>query len=218
MLNISMGPFYKYLEMRVAPRFSLAEGLNDRILDQFIVGNFYWIWTGLSYDQIPDEEIQIAQHYLREIQQIYVTTFTELLTKQVEKYAQRGRTDIVQGKPAFDVRQIRAAPLESRPALIKSMMAKTLRSDMQRRNDVWDQIADHLLNLATTKDINKICYHIDRINNSVHNTKTSVLDKLPTGNVILQALDTVHKAKKPTEYARFVEPEVRKLVINWFGM
>ena len=218
MLNMSMGPFYKYLERRVAPRLrNLVESLNNKELDPFTIGDFYWLWTGLSYNQIPDEEIQIAQHYLREIQQIYIAAFTELLTQQIEKYVQRGRVDMAQGKPAFDVRQIRAAPLDSRPALIKSMMAKTFRSDMKRRNDVWDQIADHLQNLATTGVIDKICYYIDRINNSVHNTKTLVLDKFENGAAILQALDAVHNARRPTEYARFVEPEVRKLVRNWFG-
>jgi hypothetical protein len=97
------------------------------------------------------------------------------------------------------------------------MMARTFRSDMQRRNDVWDQIADHLYNLANTGIINKICFYIDRINNSVHNTKTLVLDKLPNGMGLMQAFDNCHKARNPKQFAQFVSPEVRRLVRHWIG-
>lgn len=171
----------------------------------------------MSYEQLADEDVRLAHFYLKEIQDLYISVFTELLTKQIEKYVSSGRIDMQQGKPAFDVRQIRAASPQQRPALIKSMMAQTFRSDMQRRNEVWNQIADHLYNLANTGLINKICFYIDRINNSVHNTKTLVLDKLPNGMELLQAFDNAHKARNPREFARFVSPEIRRLVRHWIG-
>ena len=181
------------------------------------VYDFYWLCTAISYEQIQDEELRLVHFYLKEIQDLYVVVFTDLLTKQIEKYAERGRIDMVQGQPAFDVKQIQAAPFQQRPALIQHMMAKTFRSDMQRRNDVWNQIADHLYNLANTGVINKICFYIDRINNSVHNTKTLILDKLPNGPQLLQAFDIVHRARTPKQYAQYVSPEVRRLVRHWYG-
>jgi len=195
----------------------LSEGLGQGTLTPTDIYNFYWICTALSYEQIEDEKVQLAHFYLKEIQDLYVSVFTELLTKQIEKYVSRGRIDMQQGQPAFDVKQIRAAPLQQRPALIKQMMAKTFRSDMKRRNEVWDQIADHLYNLANTGLINKICFYIDRINNSVHNTSTLVLDKLPNGMGLMQAFDNCHKSRNPKEFARFVSPEIRKLVNHWIG-
>lgn len=217
MLNTSMETFFKYIQTRIVPKLrKLVEGPGNT-LTATDVYDFYWICTALSYEQIEDEQLRIAHFYLKEIQNLYVAVFTELLTKQIEKYVQRGRIDMAQGQPAFDVKQIRAAPFQQRPALIKHMMAKTFRSDMQRRNDVWDQIADHLANLATTGVITKICYYIDRINNSVHNTKTLVLDKLPNGMALMQAFDMCHKAKNPKQFVQFVSPEVRQLVRHWFG-
>jgi hypothetical protein len=192
------------------------EGLGNTLTPTDVY-DFYWICTALSYEQLADEDVRIAHFYLKELQDLYVMVFTELLTKQIEKYVQRGRIDMVQGKPAFDVIQIRQAPFHQRPALIKSMMAQTYRSDMQRRNEVWDQIADHLYNLANTGAINRICFYIDRINNSVHNTKTLVLDKLSNGPQLLQAFENCHRARNPRQFARFVSPEVRRLVRHWIG-
>jgi len=169
----------------------------------------------LSYGLVHDNELRTAQFYLEEIQNLYVNVFTELLTKQIEKYVLRGRIDMQGGQPAFDVRQIRAAPMQRRPMLIQHMMKQTFRSDMQRRNTVWDMIAEYLYELSTTGLPNKVCYYIDRINNAVHNTKTQVLDKLPNSSSLLRAFDLCHKARTPREYSRYVSPEVRQLVNNW---
>lgn len=191
-----MKTFSKYVNLREAIATLSPTDIYD----------FYWICSALSYNQIDDSNTRTAHFYLRELQELYVRVFTDLLTKQIEKYAQRGRVD-----PNFKI------SLSRHPESIRRMMAQTFRSDMTRRNDVWNMIADYLVGLSSTNNVDRICYYIDRINNSVHNTKTLVLDKLPQGHQLLQALDTTHNSKNPKDYAQFVGPEVRRLVRQWFG-
>lgn len=216
-----MRSFLKYVETtRIPPRSRyLLEELttNRNVLTATDVYDFYWLYSAFSYDQINIQDYNVAEFYLKELRDIYLQAFTELLTKQIEKYVSRGRIDMVQGKPAFDIATVRAAPFQQRPMMLRKMMAQTYRSDMTRRNDVWDMIAEYLQGLSHAENAKQITWYIDRINNSVHNTGTAVLDKFKGGMDLLRAFDTVHRAKVPRDYARFVSPEVRRLVKVWEG-
>jgi hypothetical protein len=217
-----MKTFFNYLENRIPSRTRLTEGITGNVLTPTDLYDFYWLCSGFSYGQFngameDSKDEQVARFYLQEIQNLYIKVFTELLAAQIEKYVKRGRIDMAQGKPAFDIMQLRNAPFHKKPSLIKYMMAQTFRSDMSRRNDRWDMIADYLVGLASTGSTSKICYFIDRINNSVHNTQTLVLDKLPNAAQLMVALDAVHHSGTPKEFASKVSPEVRRLMKNWTG-
>ena len=218
-----MKTFFKYLENRIPPRSRfLAESAPGNVLTPTDIYDLYWLCTGFSYDQFhgareDTQDEQIAKFYLQEIQNLYIKVFTELLTAQIEKYVKKGRIDTIQGQPGFDINQLRLAPYGKRPSLIRSMMAQTFRSDMARRNEKWDMIADYLVGLASTGDTKKICYYIDRINNSVHNTATLVMDKLPNAKQLMVAFDAVHHARTPREFASKVSPEIRRLMKHWTG-
>jgi hypothetical protein len=204
-----MKRFYEFLKEKIPNR--ILELVNNRnSLTPTDIYDFYYLCAGISSEQINLRDHFLAEFYLREIRETYLNVFTELLTRQIEKYVGRGRFD-----KSFDVRQLRAAPLEQKFELIKDMMKRTYRSDMVRRNDVWIDIALHLQNLSKHEDAKNICYYIDRINNSVHNTAELVLDKLPNARGLLQAFDTAHNSRNPGEFRRFVSPEVRKLVPVW---
>jgi hypothetical protein len=213
-----MKSFWGYLESRIPPRTRvLTEAAGSGILSPTDIYDFYWLCTGLSFDQIADEDERLARFYLQEIQNLYIKVFTELLTAQIEKYVRKGRIDTVEGKPAFDSSKLRTLPERERINQIQSMMKQTFRSDMQRRNERWELIAEYLLGLANTGVTKNICYYIDRINNAVHNTRTLVLDKLPGAERLLKALDDVHRSRIPKDYAFGVSPEVRRLMKQWTG-
>jgi hypothetical protein len=94
---------------------------------------------------------------------------------------------------------------------------------MVDRNTNWEYIALNLLELYKANKAN-ICKFADRINNAIHNTGSSVLDKLSTGRSklgmtpFLRAFDIVHKSRLPNGYAQYVSPEVRRLVKTWYGV
>jgi hypothetical protein len=165
--------------------------------------NFYYIFSAHSYGKMYDEDKSRAEFLLNEIKNKYLVVFKDVLIQQLKKYSKQNRTDI-----DFDQKSINPN-MDFRT--IHSLMSKTYRSDMSRRNINWEMLAEYCMNLSGTGVFDKICFYIDRINNSVHNSGELFFDKLENANDLLKAFDTVHLSATPRDYARFVGSEVRKL-------
>lgn len=193
-----------FLESLIQPRTRVwCEAENLSPTDIY---DFYFLYTGLSYGQINLQDHNLADFYLREIRDNYLQSFGTILYNQLKKYVSRRRVD-----SSFDASRLNPRDFGA----LKELMQLTYRSDMRRRNEVWNSIADYVYKLSQTNNMRDICYIIDRINNAVHNTHELVLDKL--GPAFLQAYDVVHRAKTPKDYIRYVSPEVRKLMKVWSG-
>ena len=160
----------------------------------------------------------ILAEELKRLRKVYVNTFLDLMVKQLAKYVRRGRTDMMQGKPVFDLEKLQVGSAESRAVAIRDAMAHTYRGDMRRRNDVWDSIALLVLELAKSVTEKSIIYNIDMLNNSIHNTHTKVLDKFPNGGVLLKALNDCHRARNPMEFARNASRDLRDIAMQHRGL
>jgi len=167
------------------------------------VYNFYYIFSAYSYGKLYDEDKNKAEFILNEIKQKYLKNFKLLLVHQLEKYASSGRVDddFLHDELSNDMDFQK----------IKTFISKTYRSDMKRKNDNWIALADYCDSLNKTNVFDKICFFIDRINNTVHNTGAAMLDKLPSGLDLIDAFETVHLAQTPRQYAKHTSSEVRKL-------
>lgn len=165
--------------------------------------NFYYIFSAYSYGKIYDEDKSKAEFILNEIKDKYLIVFKQVLINQIEKYIKEKRIDI-----DFDKSLINS---DIDFNTIHSLISKTYRSDMVRRNVNWELISEYTLNLSKTNNFEKICFYIDRINNSVHNSGELFFDKLESADSLLKAFNAVHLSTTPRDYARFVSSEVRKL-------
>lgn len=173
--------------------------------------NFYFLWWVATNDPnlvaTPFGK-EVMNHYLNKLQEKYVRLFKAILAKQIAKYIQRGRVDPDFPKDALP--QLQGMSVSQ----LQALMAKTFRSDMQRRNDVWDLAAgfvSKLENAGGTKD--KFLY-INQLNNVVHNTGSQIMDKFPNFYSELKpAFDRVHRATNPRlEFKPFVDKDIRNLL------
>ena len=194
---------------------SLSESFSNASLAPQHIYDFYYLAAALSYGQIDEDDRFVASYYLQELQHLYLDVFSKLLIEQLAKYQRRGRLDTINGRLAYDVKELENAPNQF--DAIKQMMAKTYRSDMTRRNVVWNNIAEYVEALSRQTKPDKITYYIDRINNSIHNTENLVLEKFPNGHELIQAFNVAHLNSSPENYRRFVSPEIRRLVKVWSG-
>ncbi len=227
-------------------------GQRFREITPDIICSFYYINTGLQNDQIPEENLQKAVFIIQEIGELYVTVFTQVFIEQLEKYygtgayvgryAKQGgvpRVDLVGGKPEIPIEVIKKATPHEKPKLIARAMTTTYRSDMKRRNDLWNDASEFYMQLAQTienaigasKGIGEqglihygkhIGFLIDRLNNAVHHTGGSMMEKLPgiTNKglrAIIDAMNTTHKSDIPSDYRHCVDPEARDIYTHWTG-
>jgi len=167
--------------------------------------NFYFLWW--LYVDRPnlfqsDYGKFILDEFSEKLRNKYVRLFKQLISEQLQKYAARKRID-----PDFDASKISpSAPAKT----LYDLMQKTFRSDMQRRNDVWNIIAEHTAILETAKTPKDIFVSIDRLNAAIHNTNTSVLGKFIGGQNLIAAYDTTDK-HNPQYWKQHVDKDLRQL-------
>ncbi len=150
---------------------------------------FYVIEYVMSSGDGNEDFQYLAEDYLEKLATKYVNVFGDLIQKQIQKYIDRGRTD-----PNVSLDSASRLPMQRRVSVLADLMKKTFRSDMSRRNDRWNELADYIVKLNNAKDTKTTLYLIDRINNAVHNTKTQILDKLPNSRELLAAFNAAHEA------------------------
>jgi len=172
--------------------------------------NFYFLFTIASYQPQAlqtDYGKFIKDEYLRVLKLKYTTLFKRLLFEQIKKYVVRGRIDpdfpkekLAEGAPSLDANEL------------LTLIKKTFRSDMQRRNDVWIMAAEFLSNLEASSTSKDIFIWIDRLNATVHNTQTAILGKVSYD--LVAAYDKVHQAKSLNDYKPLVDKDLRQLLIQ----
>jgi hypothetical protein len=167
--------------------------------------NFYYMFTLLSRKEISGEYGEyIVKEYMKRYKEKYLRLFKDLLYKQVLKYINRNRID-----PEVTMERLESNKDNSRE--LYEMMKGTYRSDMVRRNDVWNLIGEYLVELDNVTDINKIGFFIDRLNNCIHNTKELILSKFTNGYQLIQVFDNIHRAPSLNSYKQFVDKDLREL-------
>lgn len=170
------------------------------------VYNLYYMWHTSLHDPQSIETPygkEVINHFLPQLKAKYVRIFHRILANQIRKYVSRNRVD-----PDFpkNMNFDNASASE-----LQTLMAKTFRSDMQRRNDVWNLIADYLVKLTYSSSVKDMFLYINQLNNAVHNTNGKVMDKLPNWASLRQAFDTVAQAKSVKAFAGMVDKDIRGL-------
>lgn len=189
----------------------LNEGLESvELLTPKDIYNFYFLWwTAVNQPKLISTNYgkEIMDYYLQQWKVKYTKAFKKLVAKQIAKYIQRGRVDPDFPKDA-------AAKLDSMSSSqLQSLMAKTFRSDMQRRNDRWELVADFVTKLESASTPKDIFVYVNQLNNAVHNTQTKVMDKMPNyHSELMKAFDVVDKAKSPQlQLKGLVDKDIRDL-------
>lgn len=168
--------------------------------------NFYFLWNVfLNNASLANTEFgsNICGRYAQQFKQKYIRVFKQILVKQLNKYYERKR--IV---PGFDITKV---DVNSAASVLALQMTLTRRSDMKRPNNVWNSIADSLSNLENAVSRSSIFTFIDRLNNSVHNTQTTILDKLPNVRDLVSALDNASRAKNIKYFVPHIDQDLRSL-------
>ena len=150
-----------------------------------------------------------AVDFLKSRVKKYLDTFRPLIFNQLKKYQNRGRIDPTFFLPKFSNTLHFSTMLEA--------MKKTYRSDMTRRNIVWENLVKYLNELEemniTSQMIGTILFLFDRIHNCVHNTNTSIFDKFVNGRELLSALDFCFSST-PNELKQRISSEVKDLIFG----
>ena len=153
---------------------------------------------------------ETVQYYLQQLKEKYVRLFSKLLYFQILKYVQRGRVD-----HEFDKTKLSPDMLTRD---LKDLMNHTFRSDMTRRNTVWNAVADytHALDYATTPS--SIMVNLNGLNNAVHNTGGKIIDdpgKVPNYRELRNAFDTADRIKNQNQWElikTMVDKDIRDLM------
>jgi hypothetical protein len=167
--------------------------------------NFYHIATLESQGRLKSDYAQgVVKEYLDIYKRRYVDAFTKMVEEQIAKYIGRRRTD-----PGITMETLEAA--KGDPAALDGLMQKTFRSDMKRRNDVWNFVTEYLRGLHEAKSTKDIIFFIDRLNNAVHNTNELLFSKFRNAGDLLETFDTIHRARDERAYGRNVDKTLREL-------
>ena len=176
----------------------------DGALTSQDVYNFYFLWW--IHTQEPDKlHTQYGEHvlgeYLQSLRYKYITIFKKLLSDQLTKYAGLKRTD-----PDFDVSK---TGVDQSPEILQHQAGKTYRTDMKRRNTVWNTVGEHLVALEHATAPDAIFVSIDRLNACVHNSGTLILGKVD--DRLMQAYETAANSK-PEFWQKYVDKDLRQLL------
>ena len=143
----------------------------------------YDIFSFYYCEHISDHPVKIE--FLKELKEKYVNIFRKVLQTQLNKYHRRQRID-----PEFNPEHIETNDLAS----INQAMNQTYRSDMVRRNDNWNLLAEYVYELSKSNTPKRITFYIDRIHNTIHNTGEIMLSKLGNARELMNAFNVAHTA------------------------
>jgi hypothetical protein len=141
----------------------------------------------------------VIEQTLSRIKENYLATFGPLLRDQILKYIGRKRTDT----------GLMEAPSPTDYKGLQDVMQKTYRSDMKRRNDVWNNLAEWVVALSHAESKKAIIFALDRVNNCIHNTGENILTKVGSG--LLEALNFCAECKDPRALRGKVSSDLRQL-------
>jgi len=167
--------------------------------------NFYHLATLESQGRIKSEYGQsLMKEYLDVYRQRYLDTIGPLVADQIRKYIGRGRVDEPVTEEALE------AAIND-PEKLDELMRQTYRSDMKRRNDVWNNITEHLKGLEAARTPRDIIFRIDRLNNAIHNTNELLFSKFSNAADLLDTFEAINAARDERAYARNVDRDLRQI-------
>lgn len=169
--------------------------------------NFYFLWNiSLNRPDLIKTEYgdYIYDVYMKNLKHKYIRAFKQILSNQLFKYYQRQRI-----MPGFDVKLITA---NNSPSTLEKQMKLTKRSDMKRDNDRWNQLASYVTNLESASSFADMSTYIDKINNTVHNTRTTILDKFANSRELFNALTNSSKILKLDGMLPYVDKDLKDLL------
>jgi hypothetical protein len=167
--------------------------------------NFYHLATLESQGRIKSEYGQgLMREYLNIYKQKYLETLAPLVSDQIKKYIGRGRVD-----EGVTDEVLEAAAND--PVALDELMRQTYRSDMKRRNDVWNNITEHLRGLAAAGTTRDIIFRIDRLNNAIHNTNELLFSKFKNAGELMDAFEAINDARDERAYGRMVDKDLRDI-------
>jgi hypothetical protein len=167
--------------------------------------NFYHLATLESQGRIKSEYGQgLMREYLNTYKQKYLETLAPLVSDQIKKYIGRGRVDEPVTQEALD-------SSANDPVALDELMRQTYRSDMKRRNDVWNNITEHLKGLAAAGTPRDIIFRIDRLNNAIHNTNELLFSKFKNAGELMDAFEAINDARDERAYGRMVDKDLRDI-------
>lgn len=177
-----------------------GEGITPRTLY-----NFYHLATLESQGRIKSEYGQgLMKEYLDIYKQRYLDTIGPLVADQIRKYIGRGRVDEPVTEEALEA-------AVNDPEKLDELMRQTYRSDMKRRNDVWNNITEHLKGLEAARTPRDIIFRIDRLNNAIHNTNELLFSKFSNAADLMDAFEAINAARDERAYARNVDRDLRQI-------
>lgn len=185
----------------------LLEAVSGNITPSDIY-NFYFLFYYNSHEPAlfnTDYAKEMEHEFLTSIKNKYLITFKELLAEQINKYISHKRIDA-----DFPVSSVSGKDSAEKLAML---MAKTYRSDLKRRNDVWNVAAEGVVKLEKTSNPKMLYLPLNSLNMVVHNTQTKILGKLTSGCELLQALDACANVD-PKYYVGRVSKDLRNILQN----
>jgi hypothetical protein len=184
----------------------ITEQTDDKVfLSTSDLYNFYYLATLQSLGKINDDYSRfIAHEFFNYIKKKYLILFGDLVAKQIAKYITRKRIDP-------DVTFERLSNNSKNYKELNEMMNHTYRSDMRRRNTVWNIVTENLYKLSESSDIKSICFHVDLINNCIHNTGELLFSKFSNAYELLRTFDEIHDAKSLNAYKNKVKKDIREI-------
>jgi len=181
----------------------------DLFIEQFVsenpsaadLYNFYYLNTLFVNGQAKGDYAKfIMDETVNRIKSRYVRIFSDLLRDQLAKYIKRKRVDNHVTQDKIDS----ASPYE-----LWELIQGTYRSDMKRRNDVWNLLGEYNYKLSTAQSLKDKFFFIDRINNCVHNTTELMFSKFTNASDLMRAFDEIHHAQSLNAYKHKVSKDVR---------
>jgi hypothetical protein len=193
---------------------SLIKEIHDvQFLHSRDIYNLYYLeFVSSRYPQVVQTPYgqEVVTHYLGNLKQKYLNLFKYLLFRQISKYVNRKRID-----PDLDVAMLQP---DASATDLQKMMAKTFRSDMKRRNDVWNAVADYTVGLDNANSPAKIFVNINGLNNAIHNTGGKIMfdpSKVSNYRELAVAFDAADRIKSEAQWELLkgkVDKDIRDLL------
>jgi len=161
--------------------------------------NLYYIST----EGDPGNEYgrSLQNEYIKKYKDLYLNVFSDLVKNQINKYIRRGRVD-----PFVTKEALKNAKSASQ---LDELMRGTYRSDMRRRNDVWNLVTEFLKGLESAQTRDQRLFYMDRLNNAIHNTDELLFSKFSNASDLMAAFNLIANARDVRAYSRNVDRDLR---------
>jgi hypothetical protein len=172
------------------------------VLSPKTIYNFYFLYTLSQTRSLDQFSSFLVEEFAMNIKKTYLRVFKTLLYQQLTKYKSRGRVT-----PDFALSDGGMSPEE-----LHAQMQKTFRSDMNRLNTRWIDLAQWVIELEHAETTKQIFYVVDRINNTTHNTQEIILSKFENSFDLMRAFDQCHNMNSLSDFRHYINKEYAQLL------